>query len=58
VLLYQARIRRVESPVKQLGEMSELSTAVNGCTRGPACHTTFSARVLATWDIRSHNCSF
>jgi hypothetical protein len=25
VLLYQARISRVESPVKPLGEMSELS---------------------------------
>ena len=30
MLLYQARISRVESPVKPLGAMSELSTAVNG----------------------------
>ena len=32
MLRHQARISRVESPVKPLGEMSELSTTERGCT--------------------------
>jgi hypothetical protein len=49
VLRYQARISKVECPVKPLGEMSEFSTIVRGSTEQGYSHGRW-------WTIRPALC--